>query len=91
MNFDFDKFKIKFFPFLFFMLVLCIGLMYVVKDNLFFYQQETYRSWEIQQSYSEILRQEINSYKDKVSDLNTQLEVCKTELKYVNFIYSEVV
>lgn len=91
MNFDFDKFKIKFFPFLFFMLVLCIGLMYVVKDNLFFYQQEIYRSWEIQQSYSEILRQEINSYKDKVSDLNTQLEVCKTELKYVNFIYSEVV
>lgn len=91
MRFDFDRFKIKFFPFLFFMLVLCIGLMYVVKDNLFFYQQETYRSWEIQQSYSESLRQEINSYKDKVSDLNTQLEVCKTELKYVNFIYSEVV
>jgi hypothetical protein len=91
MSFDFERFKSFMFLPILVMLIMSVSFNYAVNDNLKFYQNQVYVSWEQQQDYSEMLRQEINSYKDKVSDLNTQLEVCKTELKYVNFIYSEVV
>lgn len=82
MNFDFERFKSFMFLPILVMLIISVSLNYVVNDNLKFYQNQVYVSWEQQQDYSELLRQEINSKQSIISDLNTQIEVCKVVLIY---------
>lgn len=79
---DWNKFKIEMFPYLVMSVILMMGICWVVKDNLIFYQKETYESWEIQQEYSELLRNEIDFEKNKVADLNLALNVCEVILIY---------
>ena len=82
MRFDFERFKSFMFLPILVMLIMSVSLNYVVNDNLKFYQNQVYVSWEQQQDYSEMLRQEINSKQSVISDLNTQIEVCKVVLIY---------
>lgn len=82
MRFDFERFKSFMFLPILVMLIMSVSLNYAVNDNLKFYQNQVYVSWEQQQDYSEMLRQEINSKQSVISDLNTQIEICKVVLIY---------
>lgn len=82
MRFDFERFKSFMFLPVLVMLIMSVSFNYAVNDNLKFYQNQVYVSWEQQQGYSEMLRQEINSKQSIISDLNTQIEVCKVVLIY---------
>lgn len=82
MSFDFNSVKIALFLPLITMLFFSYGIGYMVMQDNVFYKEQVYTSWEQQQDYSEMLRQEINGYKDKVADLNKDLEVCRVVLIY---------
>lgn len=82
MNFNFERFKSFIFLPMLVMLIISVSFNYAVNDNLKFYQNQVYVSWEQQQDYSELLRQEINDKQSIISDLNTQIEVCKVVLIY---------
>jgi hypothetical protein len=79
---DFDKVKLNLFPFLVFCVIVIGMINFAVTQDRFWYQQETYRSWEIQQDYSEMLRQEINSKDKLIADLNTDLQICEVSRMY---------
>ena len=64
------------------MLFFSYGLGFMVTKDLVFYKEQVYTSWEQQQDYSEMLRQEINSKNQIISDLNTELQITKVVLIY---------
>jgi len=87
---DFDKIKISLFPTLVFCFIVMVMINFAVTQDRFWYQQETYRSWEKQQEYSEMLRQEINSCNIKIMDLNKDVELCNLRLYYENLLNYQI-